>query len=71
MIFERYEYPDIATNCGKVLREFIKCESLAKILLYSPEFFNFFNYVKVANFDCASDAFTSLRVSIVFFYVFF
>lgn len=57
-----YENPDIALNCGSILRECIRHEPLAKTLLYSPELYKFFTYVEVANFDTASDAFASFKV---------
>jgi len=56
-----YENPDIALNCGSILRECIRHEPLAKTLLYSPELYKFFTYVEVANFDTASDAFASFK----------
>ncbi len=57
-----YESPDIALTCGGMLRECIKHETLAKVILYSPRFWDFFKYVEVANFDIASDAFSSFKV---------
>ncbi|KAJ9071469.1 Hym1p [Entomophthora muscae] len=36
-------------------------EPLAKIVLYSPQFFDFFRYVETGTFDIASDAFASFR----------
>merc|ERR1711862_23411 len=56
-----YENPEIALNCGSILRECIRHEPLARTLLYSPELFKFFTYVEVANFDSASDAFASFK----------
>src|SRR5689334_10126928 len=44
-----------------MLRECIRHEALAKIILYSRTFFNFFNYVEVATFDVASDAFGTFK----------
>merc|ERR1712232_1537014 len=60
-----YENPEIALNCGSILRECIRHEPLARTLLYSPELFKFFTYVEVANFDSASDAFASFKVYIM------
>jgi hypothetical protein len=44
-----------------MLRECIRHEALAKIILYSRTFFNFFNYVELATFDVASDAFGTFK----------
>ncbi len=57
-----YEQPDIALNCGTMLRESIRHEALAKIILESPEFYKFFDYVELATFDIASDAFSTFKV---------
>jgi len=56
-----YENPDVALNCGTMLRECCRHESLAKIILTSPSFYNFFQYVEFLNFDVASDAFSTLK----------
>ncbi|KAJ1994877.1 conidiophore development protein hyma [Dimargaris cristalligena] len=56
-----YEVPDIALNCGMMLRECLKHESLARIILYSQLFYNFFKYVELSTFDVASDAFASFK----------
>lgn len=45
-----------------MLRECARYEALAKIMLYSDEFFNFFRYVEVSTFDIASDAFSTFKV---------
>jgi len=61
ILLKGYENPEIALNCGTILRECIRHEPLAKAILYSPELFSFFNYVEVANFDIGSDAFASFK----------
>lgn len=61
-INHRYEHQEIALNCGTMLRECARYEALAKIMLYSKEFFNFFRYVEVSTFDIASDAFSTFKV---------
>lgn len=48
-----------------MLRECARYEALAKIMLHSEEFFNFFRYVEVSTFDIASDAFSTFKVSII------
>lgn len=45
-----------------MLRECARYEALAKIMLYSDDFFNFFRYVEVSTFDIASDAFSTFKV---------
>ncbi|KYQ96799.1 Mo25-like family protein [Tieghemostelium lacteum] len=56
-----YEQQDIALNCGTMLRECIKHENLAKALIYSPNFWEFFEFVEVSNFDVASDTFATFK----------
>ncbi|KAJ6639629.1 Protein Mo25 [Pseudolycoriella hygida] len=58
-----YEHQEIALNCGTMLRECARYEALAKIMLHSEEFFNFFRYVEVSTFDIASDAFSTFKAS--------
>lgn len=48
-----------------MLRECARYEALAKIMLHSSEFFNFFRYVEVSTFDIASDAFSTFKVSTI------
>lgn len=62
-VFCRYESPEIALNCGIMLRECIRHEPLAKITLYSEQFYDFFRYVEMSTFDIASDAFATFKVS--------
>lgn len=63
----RYEHQEIASNCGTMLRECARYEALAKIMLYSDDFYNFFRYVEVSTFDIASDAFSTFKVSVLFY----
>jgi len=57
-----YEDPECALSMGMMLRECIKHESLAKIILYSDElFYKFFDYVQISQFDIAADAFATLK----------
>lgn len=56
-----YESPDISLNCGAILRDCIRYVSLATIVLHSPYFYNFFDYVEYPNFDVASDAFATFK----------
>jgi len=56
-----YEQQEIALNCGTMLRECLKYEALAKIVLHSDHFYMFFKYVEVSTFDIASDAFATFK----------
>lgn len=62
-VLRRYESPEIALNCGIMLRECIRHEPLAKITLWSEQFYDFFRYVEMSTFDIASDAFATFKVS--------
>lgn len=56
-----YDNADIALNCGAILRECVRHEPLARLILYSENFFKFFGYVELPNFDIASDSFATLK----------
>jgi len=60
-LIKGYETTDIALTCGAILRECIKHEPLAKIIITSERFWDFFQYVEVQNFDVASDAFSTFK----------
>lgn len=60
----RYENQEIALNCGMMLRECARNEDLARIMLSSPHFYRFFDYVEVSTFDIASDAFSTFKVGL-------
>ena len=49
-----------------MLRECIRHEPLAKIILLSDDFYDFFKYVEVSTFDIASDAFSTFKVRVKF-----
>ena len=57
----RYENADIALNCGMMLRECIRVQELADIILKSSELYKFFDYVQKSTFDIASDAFATFK----------
>ncbi|CAK6442876.1 unnamed protein product [Pipistrellus nathusii] len=61
MLLKGYEAPQIALRCGIMLRECIRHEPLAKIILFSDQFRDFFKYVELSTFDIASDAFASFK----------
>jgi hypothetical protein len=60
----RYENADIALNCGMMLRECIRVQELAEIILKSSDLYKFFDYVQKSTFDIASDAFATFKVRI-------
>lgn len=62
MLLKGYEAPEVALNCGMMLRECLRHEPLARIVLFSEDFFCFFHYVELSTFDIASDAFASFKV---------
>uniref|UniRef100_A0A8B9FE36 Calcium binding protein 39 like n=1 Tax=Amazona collaria TaxID=241587 RepID=A0A8B9FE36_9PSIT len=61
MLLKGYESPSIALRCGIMLRECIRHEPLAKIILFSEQFRDFFKYVEMSTFDIASDAFATFK----------
>lgn len=63
--YSSYEDPEVALTCGVMLRECVKHEPLAKLVLEAPEFFNFFGYVEMSTFDIASDAFSTFKVQVI------
>ena len=56
-----YEVPELGATVGAILRECAEHEPLARAVLTSPEFWNFFRYVESYQFDVASDAFATFR----------
>uniref|UniRef100_A0A673M1N6 Calcium-binding protein 39-like n=1 Tax=Sinocyclocheilus rhinocerous TaxID=307959 RepID=A0A673M1N6_9TELE len=61
ILLKGYETPQVALNCGIMLRECIRHEPLAKIVLHSEHFKDFFSYVEMSTFDIASDAFATFK----------
>lgn len=53
-----------------MLRECARYEALAKIMLNSDDFYNFFTYVEVSTFDIASDAFSTFKVKYCLTFIF-
>ncbi|ORZ37565.1 Mo25-like protein [Catenaria anguillulae PL171] len=60
-LVQGYESPDIALNCGMMIRECARYEPLAKLILNNQIFWNFFGYVESTTFDTASDAFATFK----------
>jgi calcium binding protein 39 len=62
MLMDGYLSPDIALSCGSMLRECVRHDDLARVMLSTEKIWCFFDsYVHLPNFDVASDAFNTLR----------
>ncbi|KAG8585160.1 hypothetical protein GDO81_004905 [Engystomops pustulosus] len=61
ILLKGYESPQVALHCGIMLRECVRHEPLAKTILYSEQFEDFFKYVEMSTFDIASDAFATFK----------
>jgi len=55
------ENPDVSFNCGAILRQCIRQEALAAVLLKDDLLKPFYRFVDAQNFDLQSDAFNILR----------
>ncbi|KAJ9076433.1 hypothetical protein DSO57_1026281 [Entomophthora muscae] len=60
-LFHSYENKATALTCGMMLRECLRWEHLARTVLFSSNFYSFFEYVELVTFDLASDAFATFR----------
>lgn len=60
-LMKGYDKPEIALNCGSMLRECARYEALAKMMIQSPSFYDFFRFVEMSTFDIASDAFSTFK----------
>lgn len=56
-----YGNEEIALNTGMILREMLKHEQLAKILLYSDQFYMFPHYIETTSFGVSCDSFANLK----------
>ncbi|KAF9240066.1 mo25 protein [Melanogaster broomeanus] len=56
-----YANEEIALNTGMILREMLRHEQLAKILLYSDQFYLFPNHIETTSFGVSCDAFANLK----------
>ena len=61
ILIDGYDNQEISLHCGMILRECIRHESLAKVVLDSQDFWRFFILVELSTFDIASDAFANFR----------
>jgi calcium binding protein 39 len=61
-LVQGYAEPEIALNCGIIIREVIRHEELTPLVLEDRELFGaFFKYVQLSTFDVASDAFATFK----------
>ena len=56
-----YDRPERTLHYGLMLRECIKFEFLAEIVLNLPEFGKLFDYIQLPTFDVSSDAFATFK----------
>ncbi|KAH7912923.1 mo25 protein [Hygrophoropsis aurantiaca] len=56
-----YGNEEIALNTGMVLKEMLRHEQLAKILLYSEQFYMFPHHIETTTFGVSCDAFANLK----------
>uniref|UniRef100_A0A182FDG9 Calcium-binding protein 39-like n=1 Tax=Anopheles albimanus TaxID=7167 RepID=A0A182FDG9_ANOAL len=56
-----YERPETALHCGAMMRECIRCQELAEVMLYSDGFMRFFCYIQGSSFIVAADAFSTFK----------
>jgi len=56
-----YDNEDVALNTGMILKEMLRHEPLAEILLYSNEFFSFPHFIEDTTFGVSCDAFANLK----------
>ncbi|CAE6455921.1 unnamed protein product [Rhizoctonia solani] len=56
-----YENEEIALSTGLILKEMIKHEPIARILLYSDQFYSFPHYIEDTTFGVSCDAFANLK----------
>lgn len=60
-IMNGYEDSNVSLIAGGMLRDCIRHEDLAALVLNSPLFDNLYTYVELENFEVASDAFHTLK----------
>jgi len=61
LLLKGYESPEVALITGSMLRVIFEDLEVVRKLINSALFYSFFKYVADANFDIASDAFSSFR----------
>ncbi|KAI9638902.1 putative transcriptional repressor [Dioszegia hungarica] len=58
---KQYSNAEIALNTGGVLKEMLRYEPLARILLYSEEFYTFPHFIETTTFGISCDAFANMK----------
>ncbi|GMM47339.1 Hym1 protein [Pichia kluyveri] len=58
------ELPEVSLNYGIMLREALKHEVIAKIVIYDPLFWKYFTYVNTDIFEISTDSFATLKDSL-------
>ncbi|PKA53609.1 Putative MO25-like protein [Apostasia shenzhenica] len=61
ILISGYENMDIALHYGTMLRDCIRHQSIARVVLDSENMKKFFDYLLIPNFDIASDVFATFR----------
>ncbi|GMH38425.1 hypothetical protein BSKO_06309 [Bryopsis sp. KO-2023] len=68
MLFNGYQHtedPHMGLNCGSMLRDCIRHEELARLVLDSPMFLRFFEEIEERKFEIAADAFATFKDLII------
>lgn len=60
-LFDGYEDPEIALQCGQMFRDCIRHEPVARLVLESHIFTDMFGKLELSNFEVASDVFTTFK----------
>lgn len=60
-VFAGYENEEVALNTGMILRDLLRHEPLARLLLYSDAFYRFPHYIETTTFGISCDAYTNLK----------
>ncbi|KAJ9119355.1 hypothetical protein QFC24_005826 [Naganishia onofrii] len=61
MALRGYESEEVALNTGQILKEMLRHEALARILLYSDDFYLFMDYIEKTLFATSCDAFANMK----------
>lgn len=56
-----YDDEEIALNTGMILRDMLRHDALAKVLLYSDQFYMFPHYIEKTTFGISCDAFANFK----------
>lgn len=60
-LFDGYDDPEVALPCGRMFRECVRDESIARLVLESTLFDELFDKLDVPSFEVASDAFSTFK----------